>query len=50
MFIRYSPGAGAEGDLQHRVAVQEEDDGDEEAHWECEVGFRFVGLVEGMAF
>lgn len=45
-----APSAGAEGDLEEGVAVEEDDDCDEEAQGKGAVGVCFVGLVKGMGF
>lgn len=45
-----APCACAERDLEERVAVEEHDDGDEEAERERVVGFGLVGFVEGVGF
>lgn len=44
------PGAGAEGNLEKGVEVQDDDDCDEEAEREGVVGESFVGFVEGVGF
>lgn len=43
-----TPRAGTKGDLQHGVAVEHDDDGDEETEREGVVGYGFVGFVEGV--
>lgn len=45
-----TPRAGTKGDLQHGVAVEYDDDGDEETEREGVVGDGFVGFVEGVRF
>lgn len=43
-----APCAGAKGDLEDRVEVEDDDDGDEEAEGKSVVGDCFVGFVEGV--
>lgn len=45
-----TPGATAQGDLEQGVAVEDDDDGDEETGGEGVVGDGFVGFVEGVRF
>ena len=45
-----SPGAGAEGDLEQGMAVEEADDGYQQSEREGMMCGRFVGLVESMGF
>ena len=48
--VRYGPGARAQRDLEDGVAIEETDDGDEEAERESVVGGGLVGFVERVRF